>query len=416
MNKKSGSDIRKIFWIILAIVAATVLITWQITYNYVKRTMSEQYTQVLSQITATNDISRVMYNVDTAVKSKYIGEVDENKMIDYTINGYIHGLGDKYASYMSAEEYADYLLFDKSGARNVGLGLTCVYDSDADGLYVLNVYDGTPAYRSGIIPGEIITRVAGTPVTEVSFSLAVDTISNGIIGNTIDITVKSLEGVERAMTLVYEETDLNTIAYKMLNNDTGLIKISAFSDGTSKDFQNAIQKLTVRGADRFVIDIRNNAGGKAEIVAEMLDFLLPSGKTVVISHKNGMFTESVSDEDAFSAPISLVINKNTAGEAEVFAVALKEYGKAVLVGDNTYGKSYIQEVVNLPEGGAASISVSSYLSPNGVSFEGIGIVPDISASLSDDQLQKLHLITEDQDLQLQEAITAVKNMEVTTIK
>ncbi len=416
MNKKSGSDVRKLFWIILAIVAATVLITWQITYNYVKRTISVQYTEVLSQITATNDISRVMYNVDTAVKSKYIGEVDEDKMIDYTINGYIHGLGDKYASYMNAGEYADYLLFDKSGAGNVGIGLTCVYDSDADGLYVLNVYNGTPAYKSGILPGEIITRVAGTPVTEVSFSLAVDTISNGIIGNSIDITVKSLEGVERALTLIYEETDVNTVSYKMLNSDTGLIKISEFSDNTSKDFNNAIQKLTVRGADRFVIDVRNNAGGKVEVVAQMLDFLLPTGKTVVISHKNGMFTESVSDGDAFSAPMALVVNKNTAAEAEVFAVALKEYGKAVLVGDTTYGKAYIQEVVNLPEGGAASISVSSYLSPNGVSFEGTGVIPDIAASLSDEALLKIHLLTEDQDTQLQEAITAVKQQEVTTIK
>ena len=184
---------------------------------------------------------------------------------------------------------------------------------------MLNVYNGTPAYKSGILPGEIITRVAGTPVTEVSFSLAVDTINNGIIGNTIDLTVKTLEGVERALTLTYEETEFNTVSYKKLNNDTGLIKISAFSDSTFKAFTNAIQTLTVRGADRFVIDVRNNAGGDADAVSEILDFLLPGGKTVVVSHKNGMFAESVSDEDAFSAPVALVMNKNTAAEAGCFA-------------------------------------------------------------------------------------------------
>ena len=416
MNNKDKIKIGRVLPAIIILLCATVLMTWQITYNYVKRTMNEQYTAVLSEITATNDISRIMYNVDTAVKSKYIGEIDEDKMVDYTINGYIHGLGDKYASYMNADEYDDYLLFDKSGAGNVGIGLTSVYDSDADGLYVLNVYNGTPAYKSGILPVEIITRVAGTPVTEVSFSLAVDTINNGIIGNTIDLTVKSLEGVERALTLTYEETEFNTVSYKKLNNDTGLIKISAFSEDTFKDFTNAIQKLTVRGADRFVIDVRNNAGGNIESVAEILDFLLPGGKTVVISQKNGMFVEFISDEDAFSAPVSLVVNKNTAAEAEVFSIALKEYEKAVIVGDTTYGKAMIQEVINLPEGGAASISVSSYLSPNGVSFEGTGVEPDIAVSLSDEALLKLHLITEDQDTQLQDAITAVKQMEITTIK
>ena len=125
MNNKEKNRIGKVLPVIVLLVCATVLITWQITYNYVKRTMNEQYTKVLSEITATNDISRIMYSVDTAVKSKYIGEIDEDKMVDYTINGYIHGLGDKYASYMNAGEYADYLLFDKSGAGNVGVGITC---------------------------------------------------------------------------------------------------------------------------------------------------------------------------------------------------------------------------------------------------------------------------------------------------
>ena len=100
----------------------------------------------------------------------------------------------------------------------------------------------------------------------------------------------------------------------------------------------------------------------------------------------------------------------------MFCVALQEYEKAVLVGDTTYGKAMIQEVLNLPEGGAASISVSSYLSPNGVSFEGTGVTPDIEVSLSDEVLAKLHLITEDQDTQLQSAITSVKQMEIATIK
>lgn len=134
MNGKN----RKILWqivpMIVILFTAAILVTWQITYNYTKNEMNEKYSQMLSQVTAENDISRVMYNVDSILRSKYIGEIDSRKLADSTIQGYVYGLGDKYAYYMNAEEFAEYMLETSDGVKT-GIGVTVVYDNSAGGMY-----------------------------------------------------------------------------------------------------------------------------------------------------------------------------------------------------------------------------------------------------------------------------------------
>ena len=159
MNKKG-----RLFWqvlpMLLILFTAAILVTWQITYNSVRKGMDEKYTEMLSEVTAASDISRTLYNVDSIIRGKYIGNVDEQNLADYTIAGYIAGLGDKYAYYMNADEYAEYLLENQNGIKT-GIGVTVVFDNTAGGLYITSVYEDTPASRAGILPGEVITRADG---------------------------------------------------------------------------------------------------------------------------------------------------------------------------------------------------------------------------------------------------------------
>ena len=414
MNKNSKG---KIFWLYLPVLvilfAATVLVTWQITYNHVRKSMDRKYTEMLSGVTAASDISRTMYSVDSILRGKYIGEIDEDTLTDYTITGYVAGLGDRYAYYMNPEEYADYLLENTDGVKT-GIGVTVVFDADEGGLYLTGVYENTPAAAAGLLPGEVITRVGGDSVLELGQALTIDRISDGDVGSSLDLTVLSVHGTERVVTLTREVIEIETVSYRMLGTDTGLISISEFTPNTSEEFKEAIQTLTVNGAERFIFDVRNNPGGNLNGIVDTLDFLLPAGDIIIINEKSGNKRNIVSDAAEFSAPMAVLTNGNTASAAELFTAALRDYKKAVTVGETTYGKGSMQEIVTLPNGGAVSVSVASYLPPCGVSYDGEGIKPDYAVTLPENT--NFYKMTDEEDTQLQKALELVAAMEVTTIQ
>ena len=415
MNRKKG----KLFWqtlpMLVILLAAAILVTWQITYNHVRKDMDEKYTEMLSEVTAASDISRTMYNVDSVLRSKYIGEIDEQKLADSAITGYVYGLGDKYAYYMNAEEYAEYLLENRDGVKT-GIGVTVVYDNTMGGLYITSVYNDTPASRAGLLPGEVITRSEGESVVEMGYSLALESIGGGEAGSEVTLTVRSAQGPERVVTLTREVITLETVTHRMLNKDTGLVKIGEFTSKTPEEFKNAIQDLTVNGAERFIFDVRNNPGGSLDGISATLDFLLPEGTIITINEKSGTKRTLTSDTAQFSAPMAVLVNGNTASAAELFTAALRDYDKAEIVGETTYGKGSMQEIVTLPGGGAASVSVSTYLPPSGVSYDGEGIRPDAPVSLPEEVAAKFYRMTDEEDTQLQKAIELVAEMEVNTIQ
>ena len=415
MNNKKGRFIWQWIPMLVILFVAAILVTWQITYNSVRKEMNAEYTEMLSQVTAANDISRTMYNVDSILRGKYIGEIDEEKLIDYTITGYVYGLGDKYAYYMSAEEYANYLLENNEGIET-GIGVTVVYDNSVGGLYITSVYEGTPASRAGLLPGEVITRAEGKSVTEMGYSAALQTIGDGEVGSNVTLSILSQRGTERVITLTREEIKIETVTWRMLTSDTGVVKISEFTPNTPEEFKIAIQNLTVNGAERFIFDVRNNPGGNLTGVTATLDFLLPAGDVIIINDKNGTQRSITSDTTEFSAPMAVLVNGNTASAAELFTAALRDYDKAEIVGETTYGKGSMQEIVRLPNGGAASVSVSTYLPPSGVSYDGEGIRPDYPVELPEDVASKYYRMTDEEDTQLQKALEIVTAMEVNTIQ
>lgn len=401
--------------VLVILFVMTVLVTWQITYTSVRKDMNAQYAAMLESLSASNDVSRTVYKADSILRGKYIGEIDENKLADETLAGYVNGLGDKYAYYMDAETYAEYLLENREGVKT-GIGVSVVYDNKAGGLYLIGVYENTPAENAGLQPGEVITHVDGQSVVAIGYSLAVERITDGEAGSSLTLTVRAVEGAERTVHLTREEIKLVTVTYRMVSKDTGLIRISEFTSQTPEEFKTAIEKLSVEGAERFVFDVRNNPGGSLDGVSKTLDFLLPEGDIIIINEKDGTRRTLRSDFTQFNAPMAVLVNKNTASAAELFTAALRDYDKAPSVGERTYGKGSMQEIVPMPGGGAASVSVSTYLPPCGISYDGEGIKPDYTVELSEEASANFYRMSDEEDTQLQKALELVAEMEVTSVQ
>lgn len=407
---KNRAKLFQIISVIVILFASTILLTWQITYNSVSKNMNKKYAEMIDELTSSNDISRTLYSVDTIVKGIYPGEINEKKLADYTIAGYINGLGDRYAYYMDSEQYSQYLSENKN-ADSIGIGVSTIFDLDAGGLYVISVYKNTPAANAGILPGEIITKIDGKIVTEIGSALALEALNSGESGSSVSVTVKADSGSERLIILNRSKININTITYKTLTRDIGIIKISDFNTSTSDEFKNAVQSLIRRGIEKFVIDVRNNPGTDLDAMIDILDFILPSGNILTVVDKNGTQKAEISNATEFSAPMVVLVNGKTTFAAELFAAGLRDYNKAVSVGEKTFGKSSSQSIIEFSNGGAANISLNTYLPPCGVSFEGTGIVPQHEVILPKTLADNYYKITDYEDSQLQKAIELLNEMQ-----
>ena len=409
MKKSGGSKKSTYISVFFILLAAAVLITWQISYYYLTKTFNDKYTKIFSEITTENDISHIVYNTDGIIRSKYIGSIDDENLLDNTLEGYLDGIGDRYASYMNEKEYEEYLLESSEKART-GIGVSVIYDKKENGLYVIGVNEKGPAYEAGIVPGDVITEIDGSKVVDLGQHLAENKITGGDIGSEVKLKVENAYRAAREVSVMRDELKKEKITGKMLENLIGLVTVKEFTQNSTDEFKNVIKELSESGAEKFIIDIRNNPGGDIDGITQLLDFLLPEGETVIFINKNGKQKTYTSDPVFFNAPMALLVNKNTAGTAELFAASVKEFGKATVVGSKTYGKGSVQEVIELPEGGA-NISTGVYLPPSEVSFDGSGITPEYEVELPEMYLRNYFSMTDDKDTQLQKAIEVLDSID-----
>lgn len=393
--------------------AATVLITWQITYRSATKRVESRYAAMLEGFTTENDMSRLVYSVDTAVRASYLGTVDTASLTDSTLAGYVGGIGDPYALYLSPAEYDAYMV-SKSEHIRTGIGVTL--RPTADALLVMAVYDNTPASRAGIVPGETVTEVSGMRVASLGYYKAIGLLTGGEAESTVTVTVKGTGGEERKLVVPRARLETPTVSSRRLGDGVGVIRIAEFTSDTAAQFKDAVSTLTAGGVDRFLIDVRNTPGGDFAGMTGTLDFLLPEGTLCYIEHKDGTREVNVSDTARFDAPMAVIINAYTSGEAEVFAAAMKSFGAAVLVGEPTFGKSLEQEPVELAGGGAVVLSVKRYLTADGVDFDGVGIEPDDLMGLSDESKAKGFRLPDEEDAQLMRAKTLVMQIEPAAVR
>ena len=334
----------------------------------------------------------------------YIGDYTEEELSDAAFSAAVEALDDRWSYYMTAEDYASYL--NQSNNQYAGIGVRVQKDESTGGLLVMNVFEGTPAEEAGILPGEIITTVGGTDITDLTAAEAGSLIGS-YLDNTVTLTVLNVSGEAREVSVTCELIFTNPVSYEMLDDMIGLIVITNFDADSAEQMIGALDELIGEGAEKIIFDVRNNGGGRVTEMTEMLDKILPEGEIFISVDRDGTETVTSSGESCVALPMAVLVNRNTYSAAEYFAAVLGEYDWAVTVGEQTTGKGRSQITVALSGGGALHISSKEYLTPDRISLSDTGgLTPQYEVALSDENFTKLYyrLLDHEDDLQLQEAI------------
>ena len=339
------------------------------------------------------------------VESHYVDDVDLTAVQDEAAHAVVASLGDRWSYYIPASEYAAY----QEQMRNayVGVGITITVNAEGLGFDILSVEPEGPAHEAGILPGDILTHAEGRRVAGMT-STAVRNIVRGKEGSFVELTV--LRG-EEEMTFSVERRSLQTTVAEgvLLEGGIGLVRIYNFDDRCADESVAAIEALMEQGADRIIFDVRNNGGGYAHEMVELLDYLLPQGDLFRTVDYAGRENVDTSDKACLDIPMAVLVNSESYSAAEFFAAALRDYDAAVIVGEQTSGKGYFQNTFKLNDGSAVALSTGKYFTPKGISLEGVGITPDVMLALGEEEAVQLYLkqLPPEDDAQLQAAIAAL---------
>lgn len=337
----------------------------------------------------------------TIIDKYFLGEVDENKLEEGAIKGYIEGLNDPYTEYISKEEMKDYL--EDTKGNFVGIGIYMAKNTDKNMIEVLGTINGTPAEEQGIQPGDLIKSVDGIEYTADDLN----TISAKIKGE--EGTIVKLEILRDTEILNFEFTRkkivVNQVKGSIVNDNIGYIPIFSFNENTSKQFKEEFEKLQAQNIKGLIIDLRNNGGGIVSEALNIADYIADKDSVLLYEvDKNGKEEIKKAKQDPIiNMPIVVLVNKNTASSSEILSGALKDLGKAKIVGTKTYGKGVIQEILTLPDGSGLKITTEEYQTPNRNKIHKIGVEPDIVVELPE-TVTNIYRVDPDADTQAQKAI------------
>ena len=363
---------------------------------------------------------------DTMLKlyNTYFGdEIDsenESDVTDALLACYQQAVGDKYAIYMDKEDLA--AIKEDFGAEYTGIGIYVSYDALQNTMQILNVYENTPAMNAGMMPGDYIVAVDGKTVEELGYYELVNRM-RGEAGTSVTVTVLR-DGRELSFTMVRKQLMGISVTYRRLSQDTsiGYVKIEQFDAHTAEQFKAAIDALEASGVTALVFDLRNNGGGQLGAIVSVLDYLLSDGLPIAhMRYKPGTGNEDAhyfaEDGHSVSLPMTVLCNEYTASAAELFTAALRDHGKATIVGSVTYGKGTAQaQLEPFGDGTGFTISIARYDPPIGQNYEGIGITPDISVTLSEEAAKVNAFLRDDAiDNQLQAAVTELNRLRASNL-
>ena len=403
-QKKERSRIYKIVMLVILVAFVTFLLTSIGIYQYLSNGSVIAKTSLFSN-SESDDIANELEKYKKIIDKYYLGDVDEEKLKEGAIKGYIEGLDDPYTEYISKDDMQDYL--DDTMGNFVGIGIYMVKDTENNRILVLSPIKNSPAEKAGILPGDYITAVDGKQCTGDDFS----TISNEIKGEE-GSTVK-LEILRGEQTLNFEikreNITVNPVEGEVLENNIGYIEFSSFDDGTAEQFKTKYEELEKQGITSLIIDLRNNGGGIVDEALEIAGYIAEKDSVLLyeVDKNNNEKIEKAKDNPIINIPVVILVNENTASSSEILAGALKDLGKAKIVGTKTYGKGVIQEVLTLSDGSGLKITTEKYLTPNKTEINGIGIEPDETVKLPDTVTNILN-VDRNEDTQLQKAIEILK--------
>lgn len=342
-----------------------------------------------------SEVEAKLNAIDSVLDSFYFEEVDDEKAKDSIYKAYLSSYGDKYTVYYTADEYKK--LTETTNGTFSGIGAVCQISSEG-GILLVDVYESGAGYKAGLRSGDRIIQVDGTDVTDMDLSSAVALVK-GEKGTQVGLKIVR-DGATSDYTVVRDEIEVQTVNYAITEDNIGYISVSQFENVTAKQFKAAIEDLKSEGAKGIIIDIRNNPGGLLTTVISMLKDILPNGLIVYTEDKDGNRKEySDNDNEELDMPLAVLVNGNSASASEIFAGAIQDYGKGVIVGTQTFGKGIVQTVKPLTDGSAIKFTIAKYFTPKGQDIHGKGVTPDVVVEYDKDA---------DEDTQISAALESVR--------
>ncbi len=342
-----------------------------------------------------SEVEAKLNAIDSVLDSFYFEEVDDEKAKDSIYKAYLSSYGDKYTVYYTADEYKK--LTETTNGTFSGIGAVCQISSEG-GILLVDVYESGAGYKAGLRSGDRIIQVDGTDVTDMDLSSAVALVK-GEKGTQVGLKIVR-DGATSDYTVVRDEIEVQTVNYAITEDNIGYISVSQFENVTAKQFKAAIEDLKSEGAKGIIIDIRNNPGGLLTTVISMLKDILPNGLIVYTEDKDGNRKEySDNDNEELDMPLAVLVNGNSASASEIFAGAIQDYGKGVIVGTQTFGKGIVQTIKPLTDGSAIKFTIAKYFTPKGQDIHGKGVTPDVVVEYDKDA---------DEDTQISAALESVR--------
>ncbi len=318
------------------------------------------------------------------IKQEYVDEIDQADVMDSAINGVLQSL-DPYSAYMSPELFKS--MQTESKGEFGGLGIEIGMESGV--VKVIAPISDTPAEKAGIKAGDYIVRINNTQVQGKSLMEAVK-LMRGPVGSQIELTIRR-KGVKKPLIFQIKRQiiEVKSVEAKILGkkNNIGYIKLKSFNENSDKQFIKKIKKFEKENKlIGYIIDLRNNPGGLLTQAITITDFFLNEGE--IVSTKGRKISETRrffarSGDGIKGKPVIVLINNGSASASEIFAGALKDHKRAIILGESSYGKGSVQSVIPLANGGGIRLTISKYYLPSGKSISEVGVSPDITVKEDD---------------------------------
>jgi len=390
--------------VIVAVISSTLTLTLTGGGAVLDGTaLSQMDMELLERYTRLETIRQTMH-------SEYYQELDDDALMDGAARGMLNAAEDRYTFYYTPEEMAE----ATEEAEGVYNGIGVLVSSDEYGrLNVLRVFKGSPALEAGLLPGDIIYAVDGTEVgaaNDMDMSAATKLIKSGAEGTEVVLSVvRGNEALE--IPVKRAQVSMNRVETYILEGNIGYLELYDFQGDAVKGFADALQAFEEAGVKGVIVDVRDNPGGYLDAVVDICDMILPEGLVVYTEDRYGKREEFHSDENCNDIPMVVLVNGNSASAAEIFAAAVQDYGRGVVVGETTYGKGIVQSIITFRDDGAGmQLTTSAYYTPNGRSIHQTGVTPDVEVQPAEGYVRVNYIPDTENDAQLRTAMDALNQL------
>lgn len=410
-NKQKRQNIYRVIMLVVLTAVITFMVTTIAMYS--KFQNSGSLSSNGSSSNSENTLVKTLQSFKAMINKLYIGDVDEDAMIEGALKGYVEGLGDPYTEYYTKEEMAD--LREELNSEYVGIGVYIGNNAVDNTIVIAGTIKSSPAEEAGLKAGDVVEKIDDVSYTGKQLSEATKVLK-AEEGTTVKLTILRDEK-EIEINITRRKITVEHVSSKMMDNNVAYIKIDSFDNNVADSFKSQLTDLMKGNVNGIIIDLRSNGGGIVTEATDIADLFLEKDETILItkSKKDNeeKITKSKQEPIVKNTPVVILVNEATASASEILAGALKDKYNATIVGKTTYGKGVIQSLYNLTDGSGLKITTDEYFTPNHNKIQKTGITPDVEVDLTKDADGNYE--TGDKDAQLLKAIEVIKGkmLEVT---